>query len=454
VTYGLIAAVAWGLSTVAAAGAARQLGTYYAVLISQVLGLAGLGALAVVRHPLLAPGARPLAGLAAAGVLGLLGWVCYYRALETGPVGLVSALGACYGGVTALLAVTVLGERIGVTGDAGVVLATAGVALAAARTNPKPATVGPDAATPAAGMHPKPVAAASDAATPAAGTVSPPLRQPAMTALAAPGAPAPWTRDRDPDLERTDVLGTWLPEAGPPEAGPPEADRAARRRARRSASPHSGPPQAGGPHPRPRQTGLQRAGASWRAMQPASRPADRPPSRARRLRARRPRSRRSGTAHSDMPQNKAPQAGVRRKLLARPGATMALASALIYGAGAFLLGHYSVREGWLAATLVTYATSVLALAAALPFAGRRRAPWPGARSLTWAVAAGVTEVIALLAFARGGQAGQVAVTAAVSSLSPALVLAAGYLVFRERLSARQLFGATCIMAGLVLLGLT
>jgi hypothetical protein len=51
VIYGLIAAAGWGLSTVAAAGAARQLGSYYAVLISQLLGLIGLGMLAAIKHP-------------------------------------------------------------------------------------------------------------------------------------------------------------------------------------------------------------------------------------------------------------------------------------------------------------------------------------------------------------------------------------------------------------------
>jgi drug/metabolite transporter (DMT)-like permease len=143
-----------------------------------------------------------------------------------------------------------------------------------------------------------------------------------------------------------------------------------------------------------------------------------------------------------------------RRLFGRPGTSLALGSAVVYGVSAFLLGRYSAREGWLAATLVTSAASVLTLAAALPFAGRRRGPRPGARGMAWAIVAGITEVIALLAFARGGQAGQVAVTAAVSSLSPALVLAAGFLAFRERLSARQLLGAACIIGGLVLLGLT
>jgi len=95
VTYGLLAAAAWGISTIAAANAARRIGTYTAVLVSQVLGLAVLVLLAAVLHPSLAAvGGTTAVGLTGAGVLGLLGWLCYYRALECGPVGLVSAIGA------------------------------------------------------------------------------------------------------------------------------------------------------------------------------------------------------------------------------------------------------------------------------------------------------------------------------------------------------------------------
>lgn len=136
-TWGLIAALGWGLSTIAAARAAPRLGTYGAVLASQLLGAGALGVLAAVMHPPLA-GLRgqTAAGLAAAGLLGLAGWLTYYRALEGGGhVGVISALAATYGAVAAVLAVTVLGERLRLAGGAGIVLAAAGIALAAARSS-------------------------------------------------------------------------------------------------------------------------------------------------------------------------------------------------------------------------------------------------------------------------------------------------------------------------------
>jgi drug/metabolite transporter (DMT)-like permease len=311
VTYGLIAALAWGMSTIAAACAARRVGVYLAVLVSQLVGAGFLGLLAVMIRPSLAglDGLR-LCGLACAGLLGLLGWLTYYKALRDGPVGVVSAITATYGGVAAVLAVLVLGERLGLSGGAGVILAVAGVGLAAARS--------------------------------------------------------------------------------------------------------FGDPSAGG--------------------------------------------------------------------VARSGILLALVSAAAYGAGSFLLGGFSAQVGWLVAALVTYGSSVAALVVVLPFrrAGQGRARGaaptrhlrksanrggerdtapgrgrPGHRpGLGWAAAAGLAEAVALAAFCRGGQAGQVAVTAAVSSLYPVIPLAAGLVIFHEQLRWRQVVGVACIVAGLVMISLS
>ena len=250
-----------------------------------------------------------LLGLVSAGLLGLLGWLTYYKALQDGPVGVVSAIAATYGGVAAVLAVLVLGERLGLSGGAGVILAVGGVFLAAARSS----------------------------------------------------------------------------------------------------------------------------------------------------------------------------GGLTAGEMARSGILLALVSAAAYGAGSFLLGGFSAQVGWLAAALVAYGSSVAALVLVLPCrrAGNGRAggaaPPPDLRQsvtcdgepgpasargrpgylpgLGWAVAAGLTEAVALAAFSRGGQAGQVAVTAAVSSLYPIIPLAAGRVMFHESLRWRQVLGVACIVAGLVMISL-
>jgi drug/metabolite transporter (DMT)-like permease len=139
--------------------------------------------------------------------------------------------------------------------------------------------------------------------------------------------------------------------------------------------------------------------------------------------------------------------------LSRASFPLALASAVTYGIGGFLLGAFSARAGALGSALVAHGSSVTVLLLALPFLGRKNAGRASASGIMWAAAAGLSDAVGLLAFSRGGQAGQVAVTAAVSSVFPAIPLVAGLVLFGERLSRRQLIGVTLILAGLVMIGL-
>ena len=299
--YGLIAALGWGLSAVAATHAARRAGTYLAVLSGQALGVVVLLLLvALIRPSFAGAGGTVALSLAGAGLLGLVGYVTFYRALEYGgAVGLVSSISATYGGVTTILAVTVLGEHLGVLGAFGVALAVVGVALAAAR----PAAVGDESIA---------------------------IGEPIVGV-----APAP----------------------------------------------------------------------------------------------------------------------SKIRSLSRAGVPLAMACALAYGCGGFLLGRYSSRAGWLPAALVAHGASVTVLLLALPLFARRAPRRGSASGVAWAAAAGLTDAVGLLAFSRGGQVGQVAVTAAVSSVYPVIPLVGGILLFGEHLTRRQLVGVAGIIVGLVLIGL-
>src|SRR5690348_2459167 len=106
VIYGLIAAISWGTSAIAATNAARRAGTYIAVLSGQGIGVAVLVVLAAFLRPSLgAIDPATAIGLVAAGLLGLLGYLTFYRALEYGgAVGLTSPISATFGGITTLLA--------------------------------------------------------------------------------------------------------------------------------------------------------------------------------------------------------------------------------------------------------------------------------------------------------------------------------------------------------------
>ncbi len=302
--YGLVAAAGWGLSSVAAAHAARRMGTLAALLISQVTGTIVLGMVLAALHPHLPTlASTTVLGLAGAGLFSLLGWLTYYRALEHGPVGIVSGAAATYGGVTAVLALVVLGEPLGRFGGIGDALAVAGVAAAAMQTTGRP-----------------------------------------RAAVTIDGIPVP---------------RQWA------------LDGAAPARSARS---------------RP-----------W-------------------------------------------------------GLLLALASALTYGTGAFWLGAYAASAGWLVSALIVYIISVTVLLVALIC--RRQRPRGGLAGTGWAVAAGLAEAVALVAFARGGQAGEVAVTAAVSSTYPVIPLALGLVVFRERLSALQVLGICVAVTGLTLVSMS
>jgi drug/metabolite transporter (DMT)-like permease len=299
VIYGLTAAVGWGLSAVTATIAARKTGTFITVLVGQAVGMVVLlVAVATVRPSFSAVDGPALLGLVGAGVIGLIGYLTFYRALELGPIGLVSAIGSSYGGVAAVLAFVLLDEHLGGPGSAGVALAVVGVMLAAARTQAAAEPVSMSAGEPLVGM-----------------------------------APTPTTT-------------------------------------------------------------------------------------------------RPGT---------------------RAGIPFALISAASYGVGGFLLGDFSGRVGWLPATLITRLAALLVLAAVVPFLARPSA-WRGTGSgVAWAVGAGLTDIVGVMAFARGGEAGRIAITSAVSSIYPVIPLAAGLALFDERLGRRQVLGVVLIIVGLALL---
>jgi drug/metabolite transporter (DMT)-like permease len=291
--------------------AARRAGTYLAVLCAQGLGVVLLVLLALLLEPSFAGvSAGAALSLVGAGLLGLLGYLAFYRALEYGgAVGLVSAISATYGGVTTVLAVVALGEHLGVPGAIGVVLAVAGIALAAARPAGRAGSSGTGSAS---------------------GGSSVAIGEPIVGV-----APAP----------------------------------------------------------------------------------------------------------------------SRIRTLSRAGVPLAIICALAYGFGGFLLGKYSAQAGWLAAALVAHGASVTVMVMAFPLL-RRRMAWRGTTSgVIWAGAAGLTDAVGLLAFSQGGAAGQVAVTAAVSSVYPVIPLVGGVLLFSEHLTRRQLIGVVGIIAGLVLIGL-
>jgi len=132
-TYGLLSALCWGISTLLAAMAARRIGALRTVAIGEAVALAGYWILFMTGHFSLRGAGSVAWLLVLAGVIGVGGYLAMYRGLESGHVGLVSAISACYGGVIAVLSVVLLHERLTVAAAVGIVATVAGVMLAVTR---------------------------------------------------------------------------------------------------------------------------------------------------------------------------------------------------------------------------------------------------------------------------------------------------------------------------------
>lgn len=172
-SYGLLSALSWGISTLLAAVAARRIGALRTVVIGEAAGLTGYLTLFLLGHFSLRGVAGSVWLLVLAGVIAVVGYLAMYRGLESGHVGLVSAISACYGGVIALLSVLLLHEHLTVEAVVGIVATVAGVVLAVMQGRAAPTPAAPTPATFVPGTPAPPVEAAI---RPAA--IPPPARTP------------------------------------------------------------------------------------------------------------------------------------------------------------------------------------------------------------------------------------------------------------------------------------
>ena len=130
---GLMAAVCWGLTDVFAAVGGRRLGSLPTLAIAQFTSLLVMLAigLAIEGRVPVTPAVAPQAALF--GILLAIGYLAMFTGLAIGPVSVVSPAIAAYGGLTVILAVVFLGEKVTVNQWVGVAVGTLGVALTAFR---------------------------------------------------------------------------------------------------------------------------------------------------------------------------------------------------------------------------------------------------------------------------------------------------------------------------------
>jgi len=130
VIYGLGAALGWGFADVGAALVGRRLGSLATTVVAQVASLLAAGELVLLQRPEWTGDASNVTTLAVNGVVVAAAYLALYRALELGPIALVSPVVAAYAVPPVLLAVFVLHEPLAGVVLAGAVVTLVGVVLA------------------------------------------------------------------------------------------------------------------------------------------------------------------------------------------------------------------------------------------------------------------------------------------------------------------------------------
>jgi drug/metabolite transporter (DMT)-like permease len=135
------------------------------------------------------------------------------------------------------------------------------------------------------------------------------------------------------------------------------------------------------------------------------------------------------------------------------GVRLAIVAALAFGAYLFGMAVLSEELGWLVPILVTRAVAVAVLAT-VELAGRTpEVGRLGGLAVLTCLAAGVLDASGYLAFNRGAEIGELALTGAAASAYPVIPIVWGLVALRERVARHQLVGVAGVIAGMVVLSL-
>jgi drug/metabolite transporter (DMT)-like permease len=139
---GTIAALAWGFADVCVTYLSRRGGFFRTLVFTQAVGVATLGIIALALEDLPGPSTAQLLALAGLGPVAVAAYGGFYRALELGPIAIVSPIASANGAVVVLLAVVVLGESLSSLQALGCVLVLGFIMLAALEPKAEAATEG------------------------------------------------------------------------------------------------------------------------------------------------------------------------------------------------------------------------------------------------------------------------------------------------------------------------
>jgi drug/metabolite transporter (DMT)-like permease len=109
---GAAAALAWGFADVIVTLYARRIGYLRALVVIHGLSLVPLALLALVVEPPEPVTTGSLVSAAALGPVAVVAYMGFYKALELGPISIVSPIVSAFGAVVVLLALLVLGDSL------------------------------------------------------------------------------------------------------------------------------------------------------------------------------------------------------------------------------------------------------------------------------------------------------------------------------------------------------
>jgi drug/metabolite transporter (DMT)-like permease len=135
------------------------------------------------------------------------------------------------------------------------------------------------------------------------------------------------------------------------------------------------------------------------------------------------------------------------------GIRLALAASLAFGVYLFVLATMSKELGWLVPILVARSVTVglvAAVAVARPPPSRGSL---GRIGLLGCLGAGLLDAAGYLAFNRGSELGEVAITSAAAAAYPVIPILVGLFALRERVAWHQLAGVGGVLCGMVVLSL-
>ena len=129
--YGLGAALGFGIADLFGAIGVRRIGVTVTVFVIQLVDVVVLSLLLLtpLHGPLDADASAGIA-IVVTGLLGTVSFFSFYRALQLGPVGVVSPVFASYAAIAVLLSVVLIDERPSPLGAVGLVATIVGVVLA------------------------------------------------------------------------------------------------------------------------------------------------------------------------------------------------------------------------------------------------------------------------------------------------------------------------------------